>query len=68
MNAVTPRCQGKNVRTFLCCLDADHDGPCMPYNPPTVDEWRETMVLNRRLAELVDKWQDKCDRLMDILK
>lgn len=39
-----PRCDGNRpgvyLSGFICCLDADHDGRCRPYQPPTVDEWR----------------------------
>lgn len=42
---MSPRCDGKNYRTFLCVLDADHAGPCVPYQPPDVDEWRAACAL-----------------------
>jgi hypothetical protein len=48
----------------MCALDVGHDGMCMPYYPPTVDEWRAMNAHIRRLGELVDKWQDECERLM----
>jgi len=44
-----PRCQGAKTpghfTSFECRLDADHDGFCEPYVPPTVDEWRRVGVL-----------------------
>lgn len=67
MTTVTQRCDGKNYRTFLCCLDDGHDGTCMPYRQPTVDEWRAMNAHIRALGELVDRWQDKCDEARRIL-
>jgi len=38
------RCPGTKVNGhwtgFVCVLDEGHDGHCLPYTSPTVDEWR----------------------------
>ena len=62
------RCKGSDKpgawTGFDCKLDAGHSGRCMPYQPPTVDEWRtmyayisELREMNARQADALAKVQ-----------
>ncbi len=59
-----PRCPGRNERTFLCRLDADHEGPCMSYHPPDVDEWRQRNVA---IAEF-ERWLRETEARIAVLE
>lgn len=60
------RCEGSKTpghyTGFQCRLDVGHTGGCIPYQAPTVEEWRVMNATINRLARELAAESERADR------